>query len=115
MAELGPGLGGLLAPGTKLVSSKLWVPLDAGLPDLSICQLSLQLTNTFSVSLPSLEEAKMRREAGLQKGMLPRGAKCSSAEVSLDPGWEPQAALLGPGEEGTHSLLHLILPISEDT
>lgn len=41
------------------------------------------------------------RQKGLRKEVLPLGAKCSSAEVLLQPGWEQGVAQLGPVEEGT--------------
>lgn len=74
-------MGDLLVPGSTLVSTKLWVPLEAGLPG-PYAQPSLGLT-TFSASLPALREAKMRtREEASKKGVVPGGQMLFSRYVT---------------------------------
>lgn len=71
-----------MVPGSTLVSTKLWVPLEADLPG-PYAQHLLGLTNTFSVSLPALGEAKMRtREEASKKGVVPGGQMLFSRYVT---------------------------------
>lgn len=75
-------MGDLLVPGSTLISIKLWVSLETGLPG-PYAQHSLGFTNTFSVSLPALGEAKMRtREEASKKGVVPGGQMLFSRYVT---------------------------------